>query len=217
MVAIDSKDSLYVTNLLPESDEFYKNLEIFAEENRVPIIDKIGISYLVQLLKIKKAKNVLEIGTAIAYSSMNIAEYVGCKVTTIERDSTMYNLAVKNVKDRGLTEKITLIHADALELTTDVVNNAPYDVIFIDGAKSQSRKFFELYEPYFAEDVLIITDNVLFKGMVSDPSIIKHSRDLKQLSRKINNYNEWLMNHDRYSSVILPFGDGVAITTRRKK
>ena len=187
MVAIDSKDSLYVTNLLPESDEFYKNLEIFAEENRVPIIDKIGISYLVQLLKIKKAKNVLEIGTAIAYSSMNIAEYVGCKVTTIERDSIMYNLAVKNVKDRGLTEKITLIHADALELTNDIVNNAPYDVIFIDGAKSQSRKFFEFYEPYFAEDVLIITDNVLFKGMVSDPSIIKHSRDLKQLSRKINN------------------------------
>ena len=51
--------------------------------------------------------------------------------------------------------------------------------------------------------------------MVADPSIIRHSRDLKQLSRKINNYNEWLLKHDKYESVILPFGDGIAITTRK--
>lgn len=215
MVAIDSKDSLYVLNLLQDSDDFYLELEKYAEENRVPIIDKIGITYLVQLLKIKKAKNVLEIGTAIAYSSMQIAEYVGCHVTTIERDDKMYSEAVKNVNNRKLQNKITLIHRDALELDNQVKLKAPYDVVFIDGAKSQSKKFFELYEPYFADDVLIITDNVLFKGMVSDPSIIRHSRDLRQLSRKINNYNEWLMKHPNYSSVILPFGDGVAITTRR--
>lgn len=215
MVAIDSKDSLYVTNLLGESEQFYKNLEIFAEENRVPIIDKIGISYLVQLLKIKKAKNVLEIGTAIAYSSMQIAEKVGCTVTTIERDDNMFKLATENVNKRNLENKITLIHNDALILHEDVVKNAPYDVVFIDGAKSQSKKFFELYEPYFAEDVLIITDNVLFKGMVADPSIIQHSRDLKQLSRKINNYNEWIMSHENYETTILPFGDGIAITIRK--
>lgn len=215
MVAIDSKDSLYVMNLLLESDDFFKKLEKFAEENRVPIIDKIGSAYLTQLLKIKKAKNVLEIGTAIGYSSIKLAENVNCNVTTIERDEKMYNLAVNNVKERDLLNKITLINGDALELHSEVVNNAPYDVIFIDGAKSQSRKFFELYEPYFAEDVLVITDNVLFKGMVADPSIIKHSRDLKQLSRKINNYNEWLTKHKNYETTILPFGDGIAITIRK--
>lgn len=215
MVAIESKDSLYVANLLPDSDDFFKNLEKFAEENRVPIIDKIGISYLVQLLKIKKAKNVLEIGTAIAYSSISLAERVGCNVTTIERDNKMFELATANVTYRNLLDKITLIHRDALELDAKVIANAPYDVVFIDGAKSQSQKFFELYEPYFAEDVVVITDNVLFKGMVADPSIIQHSRDLKQLSRKINNYNEWLMKHHNYETTILPFGDGIAITIRK--
>ena len=184
MVAIESKDDLYVINLLEDFDEFYLDLEKFAEENRVPIIDKIGIRFLIQMLKIKKAKNLLEIGTAIGYTSIKLAE-------------------------------ITLLHADALELQDEVIKNAPYDIVFIDGAKSQSRKFFELYEPYFAEDVVVLTDNVLFKGMVADPSIIRHSRDLKQLSRKINNYNEWLLNHENYESVILPFGDGIAITTRK--
>ena len=197
MVAIESKDDLYVIDLLEDFDEFYLELEKFAEENRVPIIDKIGIRFLIQMLKVKKAKNLLEIGTAIGYTSIKLAEKIGCNVTTIERDDKMYNEAKNNIEKRNLTDKITLLHADALELQDEVVANAPYDVVFIDGAKSQSRKFFELYEPYFAEDVVVITDNVLFKGMVADPSIIKHSRDLKQLSRKINNYNEWLLKFKR--------------------
>ena len=214
MVAIESKDDLYVIDLLEDFDKFYLELEHFAEENRVPIIDKIGIRFLIQMLKIKKAKNLLEIGTAIGYTSIKLAEKIGCNVTTIERDDKMYNEAKKNIEKRNLNDKITLLHADALELQDEVIENAPYDIVFIDGAKSQSRKFFELYEPYFSDDVVVITDNVLFKGMVADPSIIRHSRDLKQLSRKINNYNTWLLSHENYESVILPFGDGIAITTR---
>ena len=216
MVAIENKDDLYVIDLLEDFDEFYLNLEKYAEENRVPIIDKIGIRFLIQMLKVKNAKNLLEIGTAIGYTSIKLCEEIGCKVTTIERDNTMFEQATKNVVERGLKDRVTLIHGDALILHDEVVKNAPYDVVFIDGAKSQSRKFFELYEPYFSEDVLVITDNVLFKGMVADPSIIKHSRDLKQLSRKINNYNMWLLNHENYDSVILPFGDGITLTTRKR-
>ena len=178
MVAIESKDDLYVINLLEDFDEFYLELEKYAEENRVPIIDKIGIRFLIQMLKVKKAKNLLEIGTAIGYTSIKLAEKIGCNVTTIERDDKMYNQAKNNIEERNLTNKITLLHADALELQGEVVTNAPYDVVFIDGA-------------------------------------IRHSRDLKQLSRKINNYNEWLLKHENYESVILPFGDGITITTRK--
>ena len=193
MVAIESKDDLYVIDLLEDFDEFYLELEHFAEENRVPIIDKIGIRFLIQMLKIKKAKNLLEIGTAIGYTSIKLAEKIGCNVTTIERDDKMYNEAKKNIEKRNLNDRITLLHADALELQDEVIKNAPYDIVFIDGAKSQSRKFFELYEPYFADDVVVITDNVLFKGMVADPSMIRHSRDLKQLSRKLKKYNTWVL------------------------
>ncbi|MBF0710754.1 MULTISPECIES: O-methyltransferase [unclassified Gemella] len=215
MVAIESKDSLYVENLLPESEDFFKGLEAYALENKVPIIDKIAIAYLIQLFKIKKAKNILEIGTAIAYSSIRLCEEVGAKVTTIERNELMQEQAEKNINLRGLEDRITMVKGDALVLHDEVVKQAPYDVVFIDGAKSQSRKFFELYEPYFADDVLIITDNVLFKGMVSDPSIIQKSKDLRQLARKIDKYNQWIMNHPNYSTSIMPFGDGIAMTIRK--
>lgn len=216
MVAKKTKDSKYVEKLLPRGEEFFCELEKYAIENKVPIIDKISLDFLLKLLKIKKAKNVLEIGTAIAYSTINICEKVGCKIISLERDEKMYNIAKENVKKRNLEEKITLLKQDALFLTEEVKENAPYDAVFLDGAKAQNKKFFELYEPFFAEDVIIVTDNVLFKGMVADPSIIKHSRDLKQLSRKINDYNEWLMNNKNYETTILPFSDGIAITIRKK-
>ena len=97
MVAIESKDDLYVIDLLEDFDEFYLELEKFAEENRVPIIDKIGIRFLIQMLKVKKAKNLLEIGTAIGYTSIKLAERIGCNVTTIERDDKMYKEAKNNI------------------------------------------------------------------------------------------------------------------------
>ncbi len=217
MVAIESKDDLYIINLLEDFDEFYQMLEQYAKENHVPIIDKIGIRFLLQLLKIKQAKNVLEIGTAIGYTALKLAETIGCKVTTLERDDKMYEIATNNVMERGLSEKINLIHVDALKLHSKVIANAPYDIVFIDGAKSQNRKFFELYEPYFTDDVVVITDNVLFKGMVANSDIIEHSKNLKQLLKKINNYNEWLLKHEQYDSVILPIGDGITITTKKNK
>ncbi len=74
MVAIESKDDLYVIDLLEDFDEFYLELEKYAEENRVPIIDKIGIRFLIQMLKVKKAKNLLEIGTAIGHTSYHHAQ-----------------------------------------------------------------------------------------------------------------------------------------------
>ena len=125
MVAIESKDDLYVIDLLEDFDEFYLELEKYAEENRVPIIDKIGIRFLIQMLKVKKAKNLLEIGTAIGYTSIKLAEKIGCNVTTIERDDKMYNQAKNNIEKRNLTNKITLLHADALELQDEVVAKCP--------------------------------------------------------------------------------------------
>jgi len=109
MVAIESKDDLYVIDLLEDFDEFYLELEKYAEENRVPIIDKIGIRFLIQMLKVKKAKNLLEIGTAIGYTSIKLAEKIGCNVTTIERDDKMYNQAKNNIEKRNLTKSGSII------------------------------------------------------------------------------------------------------------
>ncbi|MDD6760934.1 MAG: SAM-dependent methyltransferase, partial [Turicibacter sp.] len=90
-----------------------------------------------------------------------------------------------------------------------------YDVIFIDAAKAQYQKFFEKYEPLLKEDGMIISDNLIFHGHIFDNNQ-KQSRNLKQLVRKINRYNDWLANHPNYDTLLLPIGDGVAISLKKK-
>ena len=156
MVAIESKDDLYVIDLLEDFDEFYLELEHFAEENRVPIIDKIGIRFLIQMLKIKKAKNLLEIGTAIGYTSIKLAEKIGCNVTTIERDDKMYNEAKKNIEKRNLNDKITLLHADALELQDEVIKNAPYDIVLLMAQRVKVGSFLNYMNHIFLMMLLLL-------------------------------------------------------------
>ena len=105
--------------------------------------------------------------------------------------------------------------ADALEIANEELPIQKYDVIFIDAAKAQYQKFFEKYEPLLKEDGMIISDNLIFHGHIFDNNQ-KQSRNLKQLVRKINRYNDWLANHPDYDTLLLPIGDGVAISLKKK-
>lgn len=111
----------------------------YAKENNVPIITDEGIAFLLEQIKQYKVKEVLEIGTAIAYSSSLMA-LAGVSVTTIERDLNMYNQALININDLGLNDKIKVIFKDALEAYS-LVEDKKYDLIFIDAAKAQYEKF----------------------------------------------------------------------------
>ena len=135
------------------------------------------------------------------------------KIITIERDEERAVLARNNIMEFGKEEQVTLVIGDALEIVDEVSSYGPFDVIFIDAAKGQYKRFFELYSRYLLEDGLIITDNVLFKGLVAEEAI-EHKRTA-QLVKKIKQYNEWLMSHSDYHTVILPVGDGVAISKKR--
>ena len=115
MVAIESKDDLYVINLLEDFDEFYLDLEKFAEENRVPIIDKIGIRFLIQMLKIKKAKNLLEIGTAIGYTSIKLPLVSNLAITLIV---TSHDLEI--IKE--LTKKVIVMDSGNI-IETGITKN----------------------------------------------------------------------------------------------
>ena len=123
MVAIESKDDLYVINLLEDFDEFYLELEKYAEENRVPIIDKIGIRFLIQMLKVKKAKNLLEIGTAIGYTSIKLAEIAIESAKTAKSFNVDPKVAMLSFSTLGsaVTEDTTKV-AEATKL---VKENAP--------------------------------------------------------------------------------------------
>ena len=196
-------------------DDLSLEMKTYAKEKDVPIIQDDGLEWMLQLLRIKQPQAILEIGSAIGYSSLMIARHLpNCQVVTIERDESRY-LDASNYHSRSnIRNQVMLIKGDALELDNEQLPIAEYDVIFIDAAKAQYQRFFEKYESLLKADGMIISDNLLFHGHVLD-SDQKQSRNLKQLVRKISRYNEWLLNHPSYHTLMLPIGDGVAVSLKK--
>ena len=186
------------------------DLEEYARDFHVPIMLKDGIEYLLEYIKNNNIKNILEIGTAIGYSSIRMAQVNNdIKVTTIERDSNMYSEALKNIKSFNLDNRINVIYKDAL----DVELNDKYDLIFIDAAKSQYIKFFNKFKHNLNDNGVIITDNLSFHGLVKDST--NCSRNTKQLVKKIQNYIDFLKNNKEYDTEFISIGDGISITRKK--
>lgn len=184
------------------------SLELFAKENNVPIIQKDGLNFLINFIKENNVKNILEIGTAIGYSAINMALISSdINITTIERNKQMYDLAKENVKKFNLENRINLIFGDALETIVD----GTYDLIFIDAAKAQYIKFFERYKRNLSKKGAIITDNLNFHGLTAHPEEI-HSKNLKALVNKINNYRDFLKQNQEFSTNFYEVGDGIAVS-----
>ena len=187
-----------------------EQIEKYAEKYNVPIMQKDGIEFLTNFIKENNIKNILEIGTAIGYSSIKMCLVnEDVKVTTIERDIERYNIAIENIKSFKLDDRINAIYADALDVDID----GNYDLIFIDAAKAQSIKFFEKYEILLNKNGYIITDNLNFHGLVNTEE--KISRNLRQLVRKINNYVEFLKQNENYETKFYDVGDGISISRKR--
>lgn len=193
----------------PVINEAYK----YALDNNVPIITDDGLLCLTTIIKIKKAKRILEIGTAIAYCAMQMADLDDeIVIDTIERKKEMYELARNNVNNANMQDRINLIFGDALEVEID--ENIKYDIIFIDAAKSQYIKFFEKFEKHLNKDGIIVSDNLLFHGLIENETDTV-GKDLRAMLRKIRNYNEWLKNNDLYDTTFLRIGDGMAISIKK--
>lgn len=197
-------------------DDLSLEMKQYAQDFDVPIIQDQGLELMLQLLRIKQPQSILEIGTAIGYSSLMMARHLpNTHIVSIERDPKRYNEAIAYHERSTIKEQVTLIEADALDIANEELPIQKYDVIFIDAAKAQYQKFFEKYEPLLKEDGMIISDNLIFHGHIFDNNQ-KQSRNLKQLVRKINRYNDWLANHPNYDTLLLPIGDGVAISLKKK-
>lgn len=204
----------YIERLMPERNELLREMENEAKENHVPIMELAGIEAMLQILRIQKPRKILEIGTAIGYSALRMVYAVeSVQVVTIERDEERYQKAEKYFERSGKKDQIVLVKGDALEVAEEIRDLGPYDAIFIDAAKGQYKRFFETYVEFLQVDGILITDNVLFKGLVCEKEI--ESKRTRNLVRKIDDYNSWLMGHPDYYTVILPVGDGVAVSKRR--
>lgn len=186
-------------------------IEEYASKNNIPIMQKDGIEFLIDYIKKHKIKKILEIGTAIGYSSGRMALIdKDIQVTTIERDESRYNEALKNLKELGVEKQVKVILDDAfnVELTEK------FDLIFIDAAKAQYIKFFEKFKHNLKEDGVIISDNLEFHGLTHGNQE-NLTRNVKGIVRKLNLYIEFLKNNEEFNTVFLDLGDGIGISTRK--
>jgi len=204
----------YIESLIQKRKPIFVEMEQYALEHDVPIMELTGIEALLQILRIQGPTKILEIGTAIGYSAMRMADALpNTNIVTIERDEERFNEAIHNITRSGLDHQIKVLHGDALEIVEQMKDLGPFDALFIDAAKGQYLKFFEMYTPFLSHDGIIYTDNVLFKGLVAEEYI--ESKRTRNLVKKINHYNEWLMNHNEYITSIIPVGDGLDISKRK--
>ncbi len=194
--------------------EHILEMEKYAIDNNVPIIEKKSIAFIMKYIKNNNVLNVLEIGSAIGYSSILMASSTkDVQVTTIERDETRYMECLKNVKKCGMEKKINVVFQDALEL--NLSEELRYDLIFIDAAKGQYTKFFEKYKHFLNPGGAIITDNIKFHGYVGESSKLDKG-NLKSLVEKIENYVDFLKNNPEFDTKFYDIGDGLSVSTWKK-
>lgn len=188
-----------------------EDIERYAKEERVPIMMKDGIEYLCNYIKEHKVKRILEIGSAIGYSAIKMALVSDdIIVTTIEKDEKRYNIAVDNIRNFKLEDRINIILGDALETEID----GEYDLIFIDASKGNNINFFNKYSKNLKYDGIIITDNLLFHGLVRDEGLIQ-TKNQRGIVKKIKLFIEFLDNHSEFETEYLDVGDGIAISRRK--
>ena len=213
MVAIESKDDLYVIDLLEDFDEFYLELEKFAEENRVPIIDKIGIRFLIQMLKVKKAKNLLEIGTAIGFSALLMAEHAPqAQITTIDRNPEMIELAKANFAKYDSRQQITLLEGDAVDLLETLEDS--YNLVFMDSAKSKYVVFLPQVLKRLNPGGLVLIDDVFQGGDVAKPfEDIK--RGQRAIYRGLHSLFDATLDSPDLTASLLPLGDGLLMIRKK--
>ncbi|PKR79076.1 SAM-dependent methyltransferase [Halalkalibacillus sediminis] len=204
----------YIQSLYKDSHSLLNEMEAYAEEHHVPIMEKDGIEILKQLIRIHRPKNIFEIGTAIGYSAIQMAlAYSGSKVTSVEREQTRYKVAVDNIARAGLEQQIDTHLGDAVSFINELAEDTQFDFVFVDAAKGQYKDYIEAIDSYVPTKGVIVIDNVLFKGYVSGAS--QENQRWVKIGEKIAKFNEWLMNNENYYTTIIESGDGIAIALKK--
>jgi predicted O-methyltransferase YrrM len=210
---LDQNLIAYLYEKLPKRTNLFQEMEQLAKDNHVPIMDPYSMETVLQILRIFQPTKILEIGTAIGYSVLRMSDATNAQIVTIERDEERIKTAEAYIEKANKSDQIVLLKGDAFDLLNEVRTHGPFDCLFIDAAKGQYKRFFENFTPFLSNRSLIITDNVLFKGFVYEYET--ENKRLQKLGKKINQFNDWLINHPDYHTVILPVGDGIAITVKK--
>lgn len=205
----------YIRELIPKKSGNILEMRKYAKENHVPIIEEESEEFYKFLLNIKKPKKILELGTAIGYSSIVFAKNTDSieYIKTIEIREDMVEIAKNNIKIENLESVIEVIHNDAQIALENLDKDEFYDVIFIDAAKGQYEKYFNLALEHLNDDGIILCDNVLFKGMIANQDLV--IRRKITIVKRLRKFLKDIENNDKFISSIIPIGDGVLLIKRR--
>ncbi|MGB4661170.1 MAG: O-methyltransferase [Mobilitalea sp.] len=215
----DERITAYINSLEKELTPELLSLEKEAIDNHVPIIKKETQGMLKFLIKLQQPTRILEVGTAIGFSALFMSEYSrdDCKITTIEKVAMRLVEADKNLSDIRFPhkDKITLKKGEALEVLKVLVKEKEnYDFIFLDAAKAQYMSFLPEIMKLLGEHGMLVTDNVLQDGTVTNSRYSVTRRD-RTIHSRMREYLYTITHMEELDTVILPVGDGLALSSRR--
>ena len=190
-------------------DEDFLDLKNYGNDNNIPIMKLETKEFLKTLVIIQKPKKILEIGTAIGYSSLLFSKYTDASITTIEKSKKMYEIAKSNFKK--YKKDINIINMDAKKALNNI--NQGFDFVFIDANKSQYEYYFNKALSLLNKNGIIVCDNILFRGQITNDNIV-NKRDIT-IVKNLRKFLSHITNLDDYVTSIIPIGDGISISTRR--
>lgn len=199
----------FLSDMLKQSNPLLEEMESYARDNHIPIIQPESARLLRIMCTISKPKRILEIGTAIGYSAIILAGAMDDTsiVDTIEIDEEMAGMAKSYIKRAGFEKTIRILQGDAAEVLQCI--NTPYDFIFLDAAKGQYLEFLPSCLRLLNTSGIFITDNVLYRGMVAEEGDIEHKH--RTIAVNLKKYLHELCNNEELITSIVPIGDGITI------
>lgn len=211
---VDERLVTYINSLDTGNTAMLDQIEREATADYVPIIRKEMQSFLKFLLAMKKPARILEVGTAVGFSAILMAEYdpVPCQITTIENYEKRIPIARENFKRAGKEAQIALLEGDAAEVLKTLED--PYDFIFMDAAKGQYIHFLPEILRLLARDGVLVSDNVLQDGDVIESRFAVTRRN-RTIHKRMREYLYTLTHSEELVTSVLPVGDGITLSTRR--
>ena len=210
----DERMASFINSFASPNSDFLDKLERFSLETNVPIVRKEMQSLMKFLLAMKKPLSVLEVGTAIGFSAVLMAENTdpSCKIITIEKYEKRIPLAKENFAKSGYSDRITLLEGDATDILKELAGT--YDLIFMDAAKGQYINFLPDIKRLLAPGGVLLSDNVMQEGDILESRYAVERRN-RTIYARMRDYLFELTHDPELETVILDVGDGVTISVRK--
>ncbi|SPF51470.1 O-methyltransferase family protein [Candidatus Desulfosporosinus infrequens] len=203
----------YLETLLGERDPLLREMEEQALKEMIPVVTPMVGNFLNLLVLMGQAQAILEIGTAIGYSTIwlgRAAEKTGGHVTTIDLNKDRSARALKYFDRAGLKGCITALEGDARKILPRL--DSVFDFVFIDAAKGEYLDYLGLIYPLIAPGGILVVDNVLFRGWVVPETTFAPKYD--RMVGGLRQFLQELCQNPAFSTTVLPFGDGVSVSRR---